>query len=77
MDRLVHLGVRIIEIVFFTGLAGSAIVVAWSFVEDMFQIFEKDQPSESSHSSATSTTGPSHHFPHDFHSPASGQSRAG
>lgn len=44
MDRVISLGVRILEALFFIGLLGSAIVVIWSFIEDMATIFTKDEP---------------------------------
>lgn len=39
MNALVHLGMRVLTIMFFVGLAGSAIVVAISFVEDFIELF--------------------------------------
>ncbi len=32
---------RILEVVFFTGVAGSAVVVVLSFIEDFHELFEK------------------------------------
>jgi hypothetical protein len=34
-------GMRLLEIVFFTGVAGSAIVVVISFIEDFQELFEE------------------------------------
>ncbi len=34
-------GMRLLEIVFFTGVAGSVIVVVISFVEDFQELFDK------------------------------------
>jgi hypothetical protein len=39
---LAILGMRLIEIMFFLGLAGSAIVIAISFFEDGKELFGKD-----------------------------------
>jgi hypothetical protein len=38
---------RLLEIMFFVGLAGSAVVVLISFVEDGIELFGKDEPPES------------------------------
>jgi hypothetical protein len=38
---------RLLEVMFFVGLAGSAIVVLISFVEDGRELFGKDEPPES------------------------------
>jgi len=38
--------VRLVTILFFTGLAGSTIVIAISFVEDFRELFGPDEPSE-------------------------------
>ncbi len=35
---------RLLEVMFFTGLAGSAVVVLISFVEDGRELFGKDEP---------------------------------
>jgi len=35
---------RVLEVLFMVGLAGSAIVVAISFVEDIGVLFERDRP---------------------------------
>jgi hypothetical protein len=37
--------VRVITVLFFVGLAGSAIVVLISFVEDFRELFAPDEPS--------------------------------
>ena len=34
-------GMRFLELVFFTGVAGSAIVVILSFIEDFHELFEE------------------------------------
>jgi hypothetical protein len=39
---LAILGMRLLEIMFFLGLAGSAIVIVISFVEDGKELFGKD-----------------------------------
>lgn len=36
---IAHFAMHIIEVVFFVGIAGSAIVVAISFVEDLKELF--------------------------------------
>lgn len=38
---------RVLEVMFFVGLAGSAVVVLISFVEDGKDLFGKDEPPES------------------------------
>jgi hypothetical protein len=38
---------RLLEIMFFAGLAGSSVVVLISFVEDGIELFGKDEPPES------------------------------
>jgi hypothetical protein len=35
-------GMRVLEVMFFVGLAGSSIVVVISFVEDAVELFGKD-----------------------------------
>ena len=35
---------RLLEVMFFIGLAGSAVVVIISFVEDGIELFGKDEP---------------------------------
>ena len=42
MLSIVQLGMKILEILFFAGLAGSAIVVLISFVEDGKELFGED-----------------------------------
>jgi hypothetical protein len=44
---LVIVAMRLLEIMFFAGLAGSAVVVLISFVEDGVELFGKDEPPES------------------------------
>ena len=39
MDALIHFFVSLIIVLFFLGIAGSAIVVVISFVEDMTELF--------------------------------------
>jgi len=39
--------IRVLEVMFFVGLAGSAVVVLISFVEDGKDLFGKDEPPES------------------------------
>jgi len=41
------LAMRVLEVMFFVGLAGSAVVVLISFVEDGKELFGKDEPPES------------------------------
>jgi hypothetical protein len=40
---MAHLFTRILEIVFFTGLAGSMVVAIWAFVGDFHEFFEDDR----------------------------------
>jgi hypothetical protein len=44
---LAILAMRLLEIMFFVGLAGSTIVVLISFAEDGKELFGKDEPPES------------------------------
>ena len=44
---LAIVAMRLLEIMFFTGLAGSTVVVLISFVEDGIELFGKDEPPES------------------------------
>ena len=44
---LAIIAMRLLEITFFLGLAGSAVVVLISFVEDGRELFGKDEPPES------------------------------
>jgi hypothetical protein len=39
---LAHFVVHLLEVLFFLGLAGSAVVVALSFVEDLHELIGKD-----------------------------------
>jgi hypothetical protein len=39
---LAIVAMRVAEVLFFIGLAGSAVVVVISFIEDWKQLFEKD-----------------------------------
>ena len=45
--HLVIFAMRLLEVMFFVGLAGSAVVVLISFVEDGIELFGKDEPPES------------------------------
>ena len=38
---------RVLEVMFFVGLTGSAVVVLISFIEDGKELFGKDEPPES------------------------------
>jgi hypothetical protein len=38
---------RVLEVMFFVGLVGSAVVVLISFIEDGKELFGKDEPPES------------------------------
>ena len=38
---------RVLEVLFFAGLAGSTVVVIISFFEDAKELFEKNEPPES------------------------------
>ena len=44
MDLLVRIGVRILETMFFLGVAGSAVVVLLTIVEDVETLAESDDP---------------------------------
>ncbi len=37
--ELVRIGMKLLEIIFFTGVVGSSVVVAISFVEDIHELF--------------------------------------
>jgi len=41
MDALAHIGMDILTIMFFAGLAGSAAVVVLSFIEDFGELFNE------------------------------------
>jgi hypothetical protein len=43
---LAILSMRVLEVMFFVGLAGSAVVVLISFVEDGIELLGKDEPPE-------------------------------
>jgi hypothetical protein len=45
--QLALFAMRVLEVMFFVGLAGSAVVVVISFVEDGKELFGKDEPPES------------------------------
>jgi hypothetical protein len=38
---------RVLDVMFFVGMAGSAVVVIISFVEDGMELFGKDEPPDS------------------------------
>lgn len=40
---IIVFGMRVLEVMFFVGLAGSAVVVAISFVEDIGDLFGSDE----------------------------------
>jgi hypothetical protein len=42
MAAFALVGIRILEVLFFVGLAGSAVVVLISFYEDAIELFGKD-----------------------------------
>jgi len=44
MHQLEIFGIHLMEMLFLVGLAGSAVVVAISFVEDLGELFESDEP---------------------------------
>ena len=44
---LALIAMRLLEVMFFVGLVGSAVVVLISFVEDGRELFGKDEPPES------------------------------
>ena len=45
--QLAIFAMRLLEIMFCAGLAGSTVVVLFSFVEDGIELFGKDEPPES------------------------------
>jgi hypothetical protein len=47
MQQLAIIAMRVLEVMFFVGLAGSTIVVLISFAEDGKELFGKDEPPES------------------------------
>ena len=48
MDVLIHTGVRVLEVLFVVGWAGSLLVLLLSGVEDVRIIFDKDKPVDGS-----------------------------
>jgi hypothetical protein len=44
--QLAIFAMRALEVLFFAGLIGSAVVVVISFIEDGKELFGKDQPEE-------------------------------
>ncbi|MGD0096487.1 MAG: hypothetical protein ABSB60_08330 [Terracidiphilus sp.] len=47
MQQFAIIAMRVLEVMFFVGLAGSTIVVLISFAEDGKELFGKDEPPES------------------------------
>jgi hypothetical protein len=45
--QLAVFAMRVLEVMFFVGLAGSTVVVLISFVEDGIELFGKDEPPQS------------------------------
>jgi len=45
---MVHFLIRLIEIIFLVGLAGSMVVAIMAFVGDIHEFFEKDRPESTS-----------------------------
>jgi hypothetical protein len=43
MQTMMLFFVRLLEVAFFVGLAGSAVVVIISFIEDFGELFERDK----------------------------------
>jgi len=43
MQTVMQFFMRFLEVMFFVGLAGSAVVVIISFVEDFGELFERDK----------------------------------
>lgn len=41
-EQLAIFGMRVLEVMFFVGLAGSTVVILISFVEDAKELFEED-----------------------------------
>jgi hypothetical protein len=41
-EQVAIFGMRVLEVMFFVGLAGSTVVILISFVEDAKELFEKD-----------------------------------
>jgi hypothetical protein len=44
MDLLVHIGVRILETLFFLGVVGSTVVLVLTTIEDVETLTESDDP---------------------------------
>lgn len=42
MDAFAHAGMSILTVLFFAGLAGSCLVIAISFVEDVIELSSKE-----------------------------------
>jgi hypothetical protein len=49
-NSIIEYAIYIVSAVFLLGLAGSAVVVLISFVEDFFELFSDDETSEIAHS---------------------------
>jgi hypothetical protein len=61
MLQFAIIAMRVLEVMFFVGLAGSSVIVFLSFVEDGKELFGKDEPPESRADSPASTpAGTSH-----------------
>ena len=46
MQHLALIAMKVLEVMFFVGLAGSSVVVLISFAEDGKELFGKDEPPE-------------------------------
>jgi hypothetical protein len=44
MDLLIHIGVRILETLFFLGVVGSTVVLVLTTIEDVETLTESDDP---------------------------------
>jgi hypothetical protein len=63
--------IRVITVLFFVGMAGSAIVVAIAFVEDFRELFSSDDPvQELEQTSSASQPSHPHAFAHSYMKPA-------
>jgi hypothetical protein len=47
---------HLLDVIFFLGLAGSSVVVVYSFIEDTFELFSREEP-QSTQSAAASDVG--------------------
>lgn len=48
MGGLEHFGMSLLTVLFFVGLAGSVLVIAISFAEDIKELFGKEKPTDAS-----------------------------